>query len=98
MLDALFVLLAQVAAGAPAEPAQPAARQTEQAAQETAQNDDRNHRRCRVETVTGSRMGARVCRSRAEEEAQSAEGRRVLENAMRMWDNQSSASGGTNGP
>jgi hypothetical protein len=96
MIDALFALVLQAAAGDPAEPAQtPAPAQTEETASaQPAQAQDERHRlRCRMETLTGSRMGTRVCRTRAEQDAQSSEGRRVLENAMRMWDNQSSPGG-----
>jgi hypothetical protein len=101
MIDALFVLLLQAAGGEPAEPAQPAApAQTEETApaQAAEPQNERHRLRCRMETLTGSRMGTRVCRTRAEQDAQSAEGRRLLENSMRMWDNQSTGSGGATGP
>ena len=101
MIDALFVLLMQAAGGEPAEAAQqpaPAQTETTAPAQPAEAQDERNRLRCRMETLTGSRMGTRVCRTRAEQDRQSAEGRRLLENSMRMWDNQSSTTGGVNGP
>jgi hypothetical protein len=101
MMDVLFVLVLQAAGGEPAEPAQPPApaQVEETAPAQTAESQNERHRlRCRMETLTGSRMGTRVCRTQAEQDAQSNEGRRLLENAMRMWDNQSSTSGGSNGP
>jgi hypothetical protein len=96
MMDVMFVLLFQATGGEPAQPAeQPAPEQVEEPAPaQTAEPEDARHRlRCRMETLTGSRMGTRVCRTRAEQDAQATEGRRLLENAMRMWDNQSSPGG-----
>lgn len=99
MLDVFFIALLQAAAGPPAEPAEPAPveQQEPQTQAEPAaptSENERNRRRCRYETVTGSRMGATVCRSRTEEQELENEGRVLLRNAMRMWDNQSSSGGG----
>lgn len=96
MMDVLFVLLLQAAGGEPAQPAeQPAPAQVEETAPAQAAEPvgERQRLRCRMETLTGSRMGTRVCRTQAEQDAQSNEARRLLENSMRMWDNQSSPGG-----
>lgn len=100
MMDALFALVLQAAGGDPAEQvAAPAPAQAEAPAPtQTAEAQEERHRlRCRMETLTGSRMGTRVCRTQAEQDAQSSEARRLLENAMRMWDNQSSPGGAGSG-
>ncbi len=102
MLDVLFVILAQAAAGPPAEPAHqtPPVQEehTAPAAPTATSEDDRNRRRCRIEPTIGSRMGRQVCLSQAEEQALEREGRALLERSMRMFDNQSTTSGGVNGP
>lgn len=91
MLDALFVTLMQAAMGQPAEAPQaeqPVAEQAQEATQEAPGAErvrERNRRRCRVENVTGSRLGARVCQSQSEEEMLEREGRGFLEDHMRMW-------------
>lgn len=95
MIEVLFVALMQAAAGPPAEvPQEPAT--TEQTSEESVTVDpglarvaERNRRRCRVDNITGSRLGARVCNSDAEREGLTREARQQLENAMRMWDDQS---------
>lgn len=94
MLPLLFIALYQVVGGAPATP--PPAPTTEQTAEEAAPADrlaERNHRRCRVQAVTGSRLGSRVCLSQAEEELLEREAQGLIQDSMRMWDNQSSPGG-----
>lgn len=96
MLDVLFVLLAQAAAGAPAQAPEPAPATQEATAESTAPavtENANNRRRCRVENVTGSRLGSRVCMTRDEEEELEREGRFMLERSMRMFDNQSGGGG-----
>jgi hypothetical protein len=99
MLDVLFVALFQAAVGPPAEPAEPGPveqqePQTQAEPDTPTSQNERNRRRCRYETVTGSRMGATVCLSQNEEQELENEGRVLLQNAMRMWDNQSSGGAG----
>jgi hypothetical protein len=90
MLDLLFVALYQTVAGAPAEqPPQTEPQENVQASGEQAGLNrirDRNTRRCRVEAVTGSRLGARVCLSQAEHEELSQEARDLLTDHMRIAD------------
>lgn len=89
MIEILLSALLQTAAGAPADPpaeqAPVAAAQAEAGAQEV----DRNVRRCRAQTATGSRLRSRVCLSAAEEAALEQEAEDLLRDASRMWDNQS---------
>jgi hypothetical protein len=91
MLGALMIFVGQVAAGAPADPpaAAPPPQQQEAADDADPARANANRRRCRTETITGSRMGARVCLSEAELAAQEREARQLLENSMRMPDNRS---------
>lgn len=90
MLELLFIGVYQVATGAPATP--PQQPQTEQAAQTAEQSEglerirERNARRCRIQAVTGSRLGSRVCLSRAEGEALEQEARDLLQDHMRIAD------------
>jgi hypothetical protein len=94
MIELLFVAMYQAAAGEPVEAVQQQPATQEQiASEEQSARRERNRRRCRVDQVTGSRLGARVCNSDAEREALSQEGRDLLQDAMRMWDNQSSGGG-----
>ena len=91
MLELLFISVYQTAAGAPADP--PQQPQTEQSAEATESSEglerirERARRRCRVETVTGSRLGSRVCLSQAEGEALETEARDFLTDHMRIPDN-----------
>lgn len=89
MLELIFIALYQATTVAPAEP--PEQPRTEQTAPATAtsqpdQTEERNRRRCRTESVTGSRLGARVCLSRAEREMLSQEARDLLTDHMRIAD------------
>jgi hypothetical protein len=95
LIELVFMAVLQAAAGEPAQPAQqqPAAAQEQPVAEETAA-EERRRRRCRVDTVTGSRLAARVRNSQAERESLSQEGRDMLQDSMRMWDNQSGTVGG----
>lgn len=95
MMSLIFVALMQAAAGEPApapqetspapvtEPAAPAA-----APADTQERSDRHRRRCRVQTVTGSRLGARVCLSPAEEEELERAAEEMLNDIQRLYDNQ----------
>lgn len=90
MLELLFIGLYQVAAG---EPATPTAPQSQHVTQIGSNADtgvqrvrERNRRRCTVDTVTGSRLGARVCQSQAEYEALEREARDLLQDHMRIAD------------
>lgn len=98
MLELLFIAFYQVAAGAPADPApppqsQPVTQVTSSSGTQASAENDRNRRRCRVQAVTGSRLGSQVCLSQAEEDMLAEEGRNLVNDAMRMWDNQSSPGG-----
>jgi hypothetical protein len=89
MLELLFIALYQASSGQPAPPpAQPQAEQTSPAPAASAptQTEERNRRRCRVENVTGSRLGARVCLPQAEREALTQEARDLLTDHMRIAD------------
>ncbi len=77
MLEIIFVSLLQVAAGEPAETAttpEATPAQGEVTAEE-ARRRERNMRRCRRETVVGSRLPARVCNSDADMEMLGREAR-----------------------
>jgi hypothetical protein len=103
MLELIFIALYQAAAGAPAEtadqstPTQPVTTIASSAQTELERSRqrvrDQHTRRCRFETTTGSRLGARVCMTQAEREQLEEAGRNLLTDSMRMWDNQSGPGG-----
>ena len=94
MLDLLFVALMQAAAGDPAvadpQATAPAAQTEAAPAVQTAseQVDSGNVRRCRVETYTGSRLGARVCATARERQERENDTREFLRRAQTLHDNQ----------
>lgn len=94
MLELLFIAAYQATAGDPAAPTpQPPATQEQQTAEQQSAADERRQRRCRIQAVTGSRLGSRVCHSQSEYESLTDEARDMLRDSMRMWDNQSSPGG-----
>ncbi len=77
MIEIIFVSLFQVAAGEPADPATNAEATPAQGevSAEEAHRRERRMRRCRRETVVGSRLPARVCNSDADMEMLEREAR-----------------------
>jgi hypothetical protein len=92
MLNLIVVVLSQAAFGPPAPP--PETPQTEQATPQGAATpaqqsefEQRHTRRCRLETTTGSRLGARVCMTQAEREALETDTREFLRDHQSLQDN-----------
>jgi hypothetical protein len=94
MIELIFAaMIYQATAGEPVEQQQQPPAAQEQTVEQDSAADERQRRRCRVQAVTGSRLGARVCHSQAELDMLSREARDMLQDGMRMWDNQSSGGG-----
>jgi hypothetical protein len=92
MLEFLFVVMAQAAAGAPATtpppPASPPAveapaQPSTEAAAEAPQPDVRDIVRCRRVAYTGSRLGSRRCTTLREDDAQRQNAREETEGLQR---------------
>lgn len=90
MIDAVFVVLFQVAAGAPVAPPAPEAAPvteaqsaaTETAAQTQDQEAAERRRRCRREASTGSRLPVARCSSASEDAAVENDSRSFLNRAQ----------------
>lgn len=89
MLDILLVALMQAALGEPQQPAAaagapPAAESPAPEAQEAAEAESNANRlRCRTQAYAGSRLGARQCSTRADDERRRRDTRQQLENLQR---------------
>jgi hypothetical protein len=92
MLGFIVVVLSQAALGPPAAPpeepvAEQATSQTTRTAEEQSEFERRHTRRCRVETTTGSRLGARVCMTQAQREELETDTREFLRDHQSIGDN-----------
>jgi hypothetical protein len=85
MIEFLFITMLQVAAGEPqASAPAPEAVVGEQDVPESVRERRARHQiRCRDQTVLGSRIGHRVCMSRADEEAMREETQRIADEMHR---------------
>lgn len=83
-MEFLFVAMLQTVAGQPSATPNADLATAEQAVPDSVQRRRaRDVVRCRNQTVTGSRMGSRVCLSQAEEEAMQRETQRIADEMHR---------------